>query len=297
MIDLPVQQGEGMHMKRGITAVVAFLLMVMAGCTAGRAPAPAPPVPVAPPVLAGAPSPEAIAWVEVGLGLPTPPDQQPRPLYPDTEQGRVVTAKLLGWLTAAEPAAGEISAPARTPTLVFRLRNGEGASVRIAYDCITTKTDTGTEMRCGQAAGQVIFQAAGGSSPMRLRSPDLAYWVLQGWRQDVVLGLKQCGAEDFRHGDGYDQGARDCIWEAYRSAVPARFVTTVLTVEGDPISFELYTRSDGKVVGVLDTRADKFGAQRVTTYTCAGMEKRTARREYFHLSGCTGADAAETDTW
>lgn len=278
--------------------VMGLLLVATTGCASGRTPAttpvpvPLPPSPVAAPVLAGAPAPEAIAWVEVGLGLPTPPEQLPQPLYPDTEQGRAVTAKLLRWLNAAEPVEGEISPPARTPTLVFRLRNGEGASVRSAYDCTTNKTDTGTEMRCGQAAGQVIFTPAGGGGPMRLKSPDLANWVLQGWRTDLALGLKQCGGENLRHGDGYDPVARDCIWAAYQGAVPARFVTTVLTEEGDPISFDLYTRADGKVTAVFDTRADKFGEQKVTTYTCSAMEKR---QKNFHLSGCTGGDVTETD--
>jgi hypothetical protein len=108
---------------------------------------------------------------------------------------------------------------------------------------------------------------------------------------------QNCGAENYGRGVGYNAAARDCLWAAFERKQPATFVTTVLTVEGDPIVKTVKMHAPDRIDVILDTRKDKFGPQRVTTWTCRTMTRMAIgpnqEQRQFRLTGCTGGEGAE----
>jgi len=104
---------------------------------------------------------------------------------------------------------------------------------------------------------------------------------------------RSCGAEVVRRGEGYDGGARACIWNAYKTREHARFTTTRYTIEGDPISYTITITPTGFEV-VVDSK-DRLGQRGVFKHTCRTFERivqeENAERFGFALSGCTGAGA------
>jgi len=110
-------------------------------------------------------------------------------------------------------------------------------------------------------------------------------------------GLRQCGTETkvtMRPGEGKDAAARDCLWQAYRAGQPARFTTTAITVEGDPITFDIAVVGPGWIAITVNS-ADTFGARGVFNHTCATMDRQPAQSggandpAGFRLSDCDAA--------
>lgn len=105
--------------------------------------------------------------------------------------------------------------------------------------------------------------------------------------------LKPCGAEVITRGEGYNAGARECIWQAYRTREPAQFTTTRYTIEGDPITYRIeVTLRD--IVVVVDSK-DRYGLKGVFRHTCRNFERimvdGSDGRFGFALSGCSGGGA------
>jgi hypothetical protein len=115
----------------------------------------------------------------------------------------------------------------------------------------------------------------------------------------IPVQVQQCGAEAQRQGDGYDSKMRDCLWQAVQDGKPATFTTTILTVEGDPISYAVQAQAPshgpGPRFSVLKDSKDHFGKQGQFTYACTAMERlpyqQDSSRYAFHLTGCAGSDA------
>ncbi len=109
-------------------------------------------------------------------------------------------------------------------------------------------------------------------------------------------GPRQCGTETkvTTTDEGKDAAARDCLWQAYRAGQPARFTTTALTVEGDPITFDIAVVGPGWIAITVNS-ADTFGARGVFNHTCATMDRQPAQSggandpAGFRLSDCDAA--------
>jgi len=109
--------------------------------------------------------------------------------------------------------------------------------------------------------------------------------------------LRQCGVEVMvtsKPFEGKDAVARDCLWQAYQAGQPARFTTTALTVEGDPITFDVTVVGPGWITIIVNS-ADKFGAQGTFHHRCGTMERQPAPSKVvsdpagFRLSNCDDA--------
>ncbi len=109
--------------------------------------------------------------------------------------------------------------------------------------------------------------------------------------------LRQCGVEVMvtsKPFEGKDAAARDCLWQAYQASQPARFTTTAITVEGDPITFDVTVVGPGWIT-ITVTSADKFGAQGTFHHRCGLMERQPAQSKVasdpagFRLGDCDDA--------
>jgi hypothetical protein len=122
---------------------------------------------------AAVPKIEDITSAELNLGVLVPSgDPLPMPLNSGKAADRAVIEKLLGWLDVAE-VVGKGQEP--LPTLgqhvvIFHQKNGKSVSVGQARD-----------------KEQVLYDIGNGV-PFHLKSPDLSQWLLDGWKQDVILG-------------------------------------------------------------------------------------------------------------
>lgn len=108
---------------------------------------------------------------------------------------------------------------------------------------------------------------------------------------------QQCGKETavtIKPGQGKDAAARDCLLQAYRAGRPARFMTTAITAEGDPITFDIDVVAPGWIEVTIDS-ADKYGARGIFYHICTTMDRQLAQSGVlsdpasFRLSGCDGA--------
>jgi len=98
-----------------------------------------------------------------------------------------------------------------------------------------------------------------------------------------------CGKEIIRHGQGYDQKARDCLWQAYERGDEAQLTTTSYTVEGDPITYALVVLSRDRIQVHRDS-ADRFGQSGQLDFTCKSLDREPNEdgRHHFVLRGCVG---------
>lgn len=78
-----------------------------------------------------------------------------------------------------------------------------------------------------------------------------------------------CGAEVPNFGEGIDRGARRCLADALDEGRPASMVSTLSTVEGDPVP-NVFIAGDGLRV-ITDFTADRFGSQRWTLSSCPDL--------------------------
>ena len=100
-----------------------------------------------------------------------------------------------------------------------------------------------------------------------------------------------CGREVQTHGQGYDEAARTCLWDAYRAGRPAELVMTRHTIEGDPITLTLRVRSNASIEVLVDNR-DRFGMRGLRSSVCKVLERSPTDngRSGFILRSCEGSD-------
>lgn len=99
-----------------------------------------------------------------------------------------------------------------------------------------------------------------------------------------------CGREVQTHGQGYDEKARSCLWEAYQAGRAASLALTRHTIEGDPITFTLRVRSSS-AIDVIEDNQDHFGARGVRNTTCSTLVRApiVEGRSGFIVRGCRGS--------
>lgn len=244
------------------------------------------------------------------------------PLQSGNPADLAIITKVLRWLengqvvsrfSQDDAAKGDVLDLPRNRSNVFRfeLRDGGSASVRLAYECTSSESGSGTT--CHTLAGEVIFIPAGSELPFRVKQPELAKWLSDGWQQDLKLVQSQgnvprtggfpCGAEviNAEH-QGYNADARDCLWQSFQGGKYAEFTTTAPTEEGDLITYRVRVVTSNHIEVELDTTKDRLGDQKITKWTCTTMEMISPpsgkiagaiKRRSFAFRGCTGGDSSE----
>lgn len=102
-------------------------------------------------------------------------------------------------------------------------------------------------------------------------------WVWSGCASAGARGVERraplpsCGHESVTREGGYDVGARRCFWDAYREGRPAEFISTSVSVEGDPVTTIYRSVAPGRVEVYVDATKDRFGSGRWEKYTGKGL--------------------------
>ena len=110
-------------------------------------------------------------------------DRVSETLDPQSDSDAQKLARLMGWLKTAVLAEGELSWPSRGgPSLALELKGGGYMSVLLASNCVTEESAGGRSVACIHAEGEVIAHLPEGGS-VRLRAPELAAWLINGWRE------------------------------------------------------------------------------------------------------------------
>lgn len=85
------------------------------------------------------------------------------------------------------------------------------------------------------------------------------------------VSLPPCGEETVGLNEGFDIEGRECLWAAYGEGRPAEFVSTLSTMEGDPITFIYRVLPDGSVEVFIDSTHDKWSAMTWLHLACPGL--------------------------
>jgi hypothetical protein len=72
--------------------------------------------------------------------------------------------------------------------------------------------------------------------------------------------LESCGQEQVGHGEGTDVAARTCLLEGFEGGRGAELISTVTSVEGDPITRFVRVHENGTVEIFVDATRDQFGS-------------------------------------
>lgn len=128
-----------------------------------------------------------VVTLHLSLGVPVAPEEAPQPLYATHPLHRATIAWLLDMLLASRLAPGEISMPARSPSIQVAMRGGEAVGARLAYDCKPFTSEAGHGYTCRQAPGELILQTKQGRA-VRVINPAVAAWLQGGWRGDLAVG-------------------------------------------------------------------------------------------------------------
>lgn len=102
--------------------------------------------------------------------------------------------------------------------------------------------------------------------------------------------LPSCGSEDRGQGDPGNAEARECLLTAFEQGEPAEFISTRLTIEGDPLAiiYRVWPTDDASpVVLYIDSTRDQFGSGRWERLRCQEI-----RRAEFDLewTGCADGE-------
>jgi hypothetical protein len=99
-----------------------------------------------------------------------------------------------------------------------------------------------------------------------------------------------CGREVQMHGQGINDAARTCLWDAYQAGGAAELVITRHTIEGDPITTTIRVRSKSSIE-VIDDSQDRFGSRGVRNAMCSEMERSPEVNGHrgFTIRGCRGS--------
>ena len=80
--------------------------------------------------------------------------------------------------------------------------------------------------------------------------------------------MPSCGSETVVHGPGKNIAARECFWDAYLNQRPAEFISTLTTIEGDPVTWVYRTAGGGGVEIFIDSTEDTWGFDGWTRMLC-----------------------------
>lgn len=83
--------------------------------------------------------------------------------------------------------------------------------------------------------------------------------------------LPACGSEQSQHGEALNVGARQCLLEAFSEGRAAEFITTQMTVEGDPVMRIIRVLADGRVQIFADATRDRFGSGQWEEIRCTRL--------------------------
>ncbi len=84
--------------------------------------------------------------------------------------------------------------------------------------------------------------------------------------------LPPCGLERALRLDGpWNELARECFRTAYEQNQPAEFISTRLTIEGDPITYVYRILGFQRFEIFVDSTRDRFGAQAWTRLDCRSL--------------------------
>jgi hypothetical protein len=72
--------------------------------------------------------------------------------------------------------------------------------------------------------------------------------------------LEPCGEEAYGHGEGVDVEARECLIAAFEAGRGAELITTMTSVEGDPITRYIRVHENGTVEIFHDATQDQYGS-------------------------------------
>jgi hypothetical protein len=82
------------------------------------------------------------------------------------------------------------------------------------------------------------------------------------------LPLTSCGVEELGLEGAYDADARACLLAAHESGGGAELVTTVTSIEGDPITRYLRVHENGVIELFVDATRDRFGSGEWERFRC-----------------------------
>lgn len=99
--------------------------------------------------------------------------------------------------------------------------------------------------------------------------------IADQYAHQTGITYASCGSATLDNGPTCaENNVDDCLTAAFASCAPSRAQVTAYTVEGDPIYSEVFVEPalEGcRVVQIIDTRADAFGAHAVTRSRCLGL--------------------------
>jgi hypothetical protein len=83
--------------------------------------------------------------------------------------------------------------------------------------------------------------------------------------------LPACGSEQSQHGEALNVGARQCLLDAFSEGRAAEFITTQMSVEGDPVTRIIRVFADGRVQIFADATRDRFGSGKWEEIRCTRL--------------------------
>jgi hypothetical protein len=109
--------------------------------------------------------------------------------------------------------------------------------------------------------------------------------------------LPACGVETASGREGFNVDGRRCLWAAYEEHRAAEFISTQVTVEGDPITWIYRVGHGGDVEVFLDSTRDRWSARTWLRLTCPGLaliEGAPGQPAFTAGLNQAGGDCAET---
>lgn len=85
------------------------------------------------------------------------------------------------------------------------------------------------------------------------------------------IALPSCGEERVRGGADANVAGRRCLWSAYQERRPAEFVSTLWSIEGDPITWIYRILPGGAVEVFIDSTQDTWSAKTWIRLACPGL--------------------------
>lgn len=85
------------------------------------------------------------------------------------------------------------------------------------------------------------------------------------------LPLDACGEEVAGHGEGLNVEARTCLLDAFEDGRGAELISTLTSVEGDPITRYTRVHENGTVEIFVDATRDRYGSGSWERLRCDGL--------------------------
>ena len=142
----------------------------------------------------------------------------------------------------------------------------------------------------GLALAIVLLAVAGCASPATPRPPTPSSPSFAPPAVANRTVLPSCGVERATTQQGpWNEAARECFWDAYRAQRPTEFVSTRLTIEGDPITSIYGVVAGGRVQIFIDSTQDRYsdrGWQRLDCSTLATVQSLAPARDFGPDDSC-----------